>query len=769
MTPSQATDVEANLLFIAVPEDLPVVQGVISRLQIDGFAITLVTQLPDLGASPRLWRETLAQARAVVLCLSRRSMPNDQPPSLVTSLTELLNLTPAPDRFIVTLKLTSCTLPASLRATPTLDLFSARSYERFREMLHNHLAATTTPPPVTAPETPAVPSHPALVPEGSFALDELEEHGLLRRLGRGVPRAVFLIDQAHALVISGGGPVLLALGDGTPRWAIDHPTHCASLSPNGQLLALAAGTRIMLWELANGQLHSICSGHTGMIQSLAFAPDERLIASGGRDRRVRLWRLSAGQPVVLATLPEHSDTVTALAFNADGTLLATGSADQSVRIWRTFDRVLIQTLTGHGGTVEALAFSPDKTLLAAGSRGRRVRLWETATWKLRVTLEGHEGAVETLAFAPTGEMLATGATDGTLRLWQTATGALLRIVGQHQNPLTSTTFSPDGSLIASLGEDNRLHVWQTASSTHVTSLRPLSGRVTSLTLNAEGTLLALGSSEGAVTIHELTAEGGTRIRQQDHVGPIISAAFYEPDHLITAASDRTIRACTTTTGASRILWQTHGSNRVACLASNGRLLACTDGTGTVQLWRITPGETAAGGQFWRVLRGLQGRPRLIRFDAQSQAILVATDESAIQIWHLNDLEAEQERGSQHLPCQSDDIRSLGTSLDGRLLAIGSSEGTIQLWHRQEHRTLGMLEGIESAVTSLTFAGGDHTLVAGDAEGRLHFWRITQRNWRPRRTNLVHAHAGAIEHLLYNATQQHLISGSRDGTVRIWKA
>ena len=82
-------------------------------------------------------------------------------------------------------------------------------------------------------------------------------------------------------------------------------------------------------------------------------------------------------------------SVNSVAFSPDGRLLASGSHDKTVRLWDTATGALQQTLEGHSDWVRSVAFSPDGRLLASGSDDETVRLWDTATGALQQTLEGH--------------------------------------------------------------------------------------------------------------------------------------------------------------------------------------------------------------------------------------------------------------------------------------------------------------------------------------------------------------------------------------------
>lgn len=113
----------------------------------------------------------------------------------------------------------------------------------------------------------------------------------------------------------------------------EKPVNSAAFSPDGRRLATCSADRTVPVREVDGSGCRLLRGHTDEVFAAASLPDGRRLATGGRDRAVWLWDLDRGEEV--ARLPGHTSFVWSLAFSPDGATLASGSGDATVRLWDT--------------------------------------------------------------------------------------------------------------------------------------------------------------------------------------------------------------------------------------------------------------------------------------------------------------------------------------------------------------------------------------------------------------------------------------------------
>ena len=176
-----------------------------------------------------------------------------------------------------------------------------------------------------------------------------------------------------------------------------HPVRALAVSPDKSAVAAGRGNEIHVYDAGSGAYvrtlvdpslttpdkKPVKAAHLALVDAMAFSPDGRYVASGSF-QEVKLWDAKSG--ALLQTIPGFADRVVTLDFAPDGKLLATGGGapteEGEIKLVEVpSGKVVTDIKGGHSDTVFGVSFSPDGTKLATCGADKFVKVFEVPSGK----------------------------------------------------------------------------------------------------------------------------------------------------------------------------------------------------------------------------------------------------------------------------------------------------------------------------------------------------------------------------------------------------
>ncbi len=154
----------------------------------------------------------------------------------------------------------------------------------------------------------------------------------LERFGPAPPmrlgRKTVIVEDGTALSLQQPARERVPVGE---RWSVfvdNNEESAIDLSHDGRRIAVGAARTVRIYDRATVTRLANFACDT---YAVAWSPDDRLIAAGGVDGRIRLFDAELKTEVL--DFPAHDDYVFAVAWTPDGTRLVSASGDATVRVW----------------------------------------------------------------------------------------------------------------------------------------------------------------------------------------------------------------------------------------------------------------------------------------------------------------------------------------------------------------------------------------------------------------------------------------------------
>lgn len=306
--------------------------------------------------------------------------------------------------------------------------------------------------------------------------------------------------------------------------------------------------------------------HNGSVFAISCHPTEPLAVSGGEDDLGYIWDITDGE--VIVKLTGHVDSVCSASFSSDGQMVATGGMDGKVRIWRrvgTVDFRNWEFLTELQGPDEViwLRWHPRGTILLAGSNDSMVWLWQLPSGNTMQVFAGHSGPVQCGEFTPDGKRIVTASEDGTLMYWDPRSPTpLFKLSPQDARfdleNITSLAINASSTLAVVGGTSGSVRVVSLSKGEVVGALGGHAEgesveAVQFVDLAGTGSSLGVvvtGGTDGKACVWDLTTMRlRATLQHQDAVTSLLTHPAPKSHLIVSASADNTLRTWDARTGA----------------------------------------------------------------------------------------------------------------------------------------------------------------------------------------------------------------------------
>lgn len=307
-----------------------------------------------------------------------------------------------------------------------------------------------------------------------------------------------------------------------------------------ELLSVSVDGSLRRWNLQHGQRAKCVDWHKPLL-AIAVAEQSGLILTGDSEGVVTVW---TGQDLERSrNFPAHMGAVNSLALLSDNPgriLAASGGADRRVRLWDMAEDVPQGLdLTGHDDEVTALATlrSPDGApIVASGSRDGSVKIWTTATTQSTATAppirrSSRREPPQRWAFVTTGDrsVTLTRTPSGQISC-QVEDGAAVFLPAAANRARCAAIIPHEATVTVATSNSSTIHTW--CARTGVAAGPPLKGHKdwvrALLTLQLEGgfSVLVSGGDDGRVCMWDPVSG---QLRQRIDLGSSIKSLNHSND------------------------------------------------------------------------------------------------------------------------------------------------------------------------------------------------------------------------------------------------
>lgn len=270
---------------------------------------------------------------------------------------------------------------------------------------------------------------------------------------------------------------------------------------------------------------TVFDAHDGEVNAVQFSPGSRLLATGGMDRRVKLWEVIGEKCELKGSLSGSNAGITSIEFDSAGSYLLAASNDFASRIWTVDDYRLRHTLTGHSGKVLSAKFLLDNARIVSGSHDRTLKLWDLRSKVCIKTVFAGSSCNDIVC---TEQCVMSGHFDKKIRFWDIRSESIVREL-ELLGRITALDLNPERTELLTCSRDDLLKIIDLrVNAVRQTFSAPgfkCGSDWTRVVFSPDGSYVVAGSAEGALYVWNVASGKVEKVLCKHHSSSINAVAW----------------------------------------------------------------------------------------------------------------------------------------------------------------------------------------------------------------------------------------------------
>ncbi|XP_030246906.1 NACHT domain- and WD repeat-containing protein 1 isoform X2 [Drosophila navojoa] len=499
------------------------------------------------------------------------------------------------------------------------------------------------------------------------------------------------------------------------------------LAPSRQHLILATNSGdVQQWHIMSNSLEHTYKGHTAAVTCLLVAPQQsQLLLTGSEDSTVLVWHVSLRER--RAHIKAHTAAITGVAAGVNNTLIISSSDDATIAITDLASGKLVHRITFHRGPVTGILVAGACDVLISSSHDKNICVWDLENYALLNTMQ-MTSSVLRIDISCNSVFLLALCEDNALYVRTLATGKELHTLKGHKSRVRSICIGKDSQRCVVGCEDTRALIYDMHSGKLVRSMPPNPGPVTAV--------YAMDNDDFVITV------GGNKITFYSFRNEELYVNPY-------SRHPRRKRSLKRHNQAQRSPSTTLPPITCFDLSRDSQQVAIASGR-SVHLMRINTPE------YQNTLEGHTCVVNCLKFAPNGEFLATGGDDRLVQVWSLALAEISHTFKGHAAP-----VMQLVVLMDSLRVISTDRESTMLVWMADSGN---LLQTIQGPYKNLAATNNMRFAVSSNGDNTLKIWSLTQEDEK-----YSVSHSDEITCFEISADSMHIITGSRDMSLKVWQS